>query len=101
MMQQLTTSVKKQICSDKKLGESALKVHTDGSFICPSDSIADNLKIMEEAITSNNLKDKVGIGLVFQADLFYIPDQKKYESDNPKAPYDTDQLVCFFPNIIF
>ena len=39
---------------------------------------------MEESISQANAKDKCGVGLVMQADLFYNPDQKKYELENPK-----------------
>jgi enolase len=42
------------------------------------------------AIDQSGFKDRVGIGLVWQADLFYNPDQKKYELENPKQLFDTD-----------
>ena len=87
-------SIKKSITSGKG-GEAALKYSPDGTFICPVDTISDNLKIVEEAINSNsnNTKDKLTIGISWMADNFYNPDQKKYELENPKALLDTDQLI--------
>lgn len=76
-----------------KGGEAALKFHQDGSFICPSDTVVDNLKLIEEAINATGSKEDARIGIVVQAENFYIPEQKKYELDNPKKPEDTDQLV--------
>lgn len=70
-----------------------MKFHSDGSFICPFDSIIDNLKIIEEAINSSGFKEDVKIGLCVQADNFYLLDQKKYELENPKKPEDIDQIV--------
>lgn len=72
-------SIKKTIVSGKG-GEAALKYSPDGTFICPLDSISDNLKIVEDAINANsaNFKDKVTIGLSWMADNYYNPDQKKY-----------------------
>lgn len=58
------------------------------------DSVADNLKMVEEAIAT--VKEKVSIGIVWQADLFYNPDKKNYELDNPKQPFDTDQLIEYY-----
>ena len=46
-----------------KLGEAALKFHTDGTFLCTADTIADNLKIVEAAINDSGAKEKVGVGL--------------------------------------
>ncbi len=36
-------NLKKIICSGK-MGEAALKYHTDGSILCPVDTIADAIK---------------------------------------------------------
>lgn len=51
----------------------------DGTFICPLDTIADNLKIVEDAIVSNGAKESLGIGLSWQADSLFSADTKKYE----------------------
>lgn len=48
-----------------KLGEAALKYAADGTFICPVDTILDNMKIIEDAIVNSPFKDKCGIGLNF------------------------------------
>lgn len=45
MVQNVAQAVRKTITSGKG-GEAALKIHTDGSFICPTDTINDNLKIL-------------------------------------------------------
>ena len=91
-IQLITGNIKKTICSGK-LGEAALKFFTDGTFLCHMDTITDNLKVVEEAINQTGFKDSVSIGLVWQADNFYIPEQKKYELENPKQLLDADQLV--------
>lgn len=90
----------KKIITSSKGGESALKFYQDGSFICHLDTIIDNLKVIEEAINTSGFKDDVKIGLVIQADNFYLPDQKKYELENPKKPEDTDQMVNYFSHLI-
>lgn len=76
-----------------------MKFYQDGTFICHVDTILDNMKLMEEAINSSGFKEDVKIGLVIQADNFYLPEQKKYELENPKKPEDTDQMV--FINFIY
>ena len=40
----------------------------------------DNLKIVEDAITSSGAKESIGIGLSWQADTLFAADTKKYES---------------------
>ena len=49
LLQSALQGVRKAIVSGKG-GEAALKYSPDGTFICPLDTIADNLKIVEEAI---------------------------------------------------
>jgi enolase len=52
----------------------------DGTFICPVDTIMDNLKIVEDAINATvGAKDHLKIGLSWQADTLFAPDTKKYE----------------------
>jgi enolase len=79
LAQAILGSVRKSIVSGKG-GEAALKFAPDGTFICPVDSIMDNLKIVDEAINSNNGKEWFGVGLSWAADTLYNPDTKKYES---------------------
>jgi hypothetical protein len=55
LLQSALQGVRKAIVSGKG-GEAALKYSPDGTFVCPLDTIADNLKIMEEAITSSGGK---------------------------------------------
>ena len=78
-----------------KQGEAAIKPLNDNSFICPFDTILENIKMLDDIIAQNNLKDVVKIGLGWAADNFYYADQKKYELENPnpKNFLDTDQLV--------
>jgi len=92
IVQKIVNNVRKAIVSSKG-GEAALKFHQDGSFICHLDTIIDNMKVLEEAINSSGFKEDVKIGLVIQADNFYIPEQKKYELENPKKPEDSDSMV--------
>lgn len=66
-------NVRKTIVSGKT-GEAALKFYPDGTMLCTADTIADNLKIVETAIDQAGAKDKVGIGLVWMAELFYNPE---------------------------
>ena len=90
-------SIRKAIVSGKG-GEAALKYSPDGTFICPADTIIDNLKIVDEAIAANagNSKDKISVGISWMSDNFYNPDQKKYELENPKALLDLDQLIEYY-----
>lgn len=63
--------------------------------MCPVDTILDNFKIVEDAINACNGKDAFGIGLSWAADTLYAADTKKYESENPKAPFDNDQMIDY------
>jgi hypothetical protein len=45
LAQTVLQNIKKAICSGKG-GEAALKYSPDGTFICPLDTILDNLKIV-------------------------------------------------------
>jgi len=51
VLQTALQAVRKNIVSGKG-GEAALKLSPDGTFVCPLDTIADNLKIVEDAINS-------------------------------------------------
>ena len=79
LIQTVLQAVRKAIVSGKG-GEAALKYSPDCTFICPLDTINDNLKIVEDAITSSGAKDSLGIGLSWQADTLFAADTKKYES---------------------
>jgi hypothetical protein len=68
-------AIKKAIVSGKG-EEAALKLYSDGTFICPADAIADNLKIVEDTIVSTNNKDRLSIDIICFADNFYMSDQK-------------------------
>ena len=87
IVSQITNNIKKTICSGK-LGEAGLKFHTDGTFIVTVDSIADNIKMIEEAISKTPYKDNVSLGLNLMADNLFIPDKKLYELENPKQLMD-------------
>lgn len=64
-------NVKKAITSGKG-GEAALKYSPDGTFICPLDTIMDNLKIVEDAINNTpGGKDHLKLGLSWQADTLF------------------------------
>lgn len=80
-----------------KLGENGVKQLTDGSFICPYDTINDNLKMLDEVIAQNGMKDVVKIGIEWAAENFYQAAQTKYELENPnpKNWLDANQLVPF------
>lgn len=95
MAQAVAANVRKSIVSGKQ-GEAGLKYFADGTFICAADTISDNLKVVETAIEQAGLKEKVGIGLVWMAELFYNLEQKKYELENPKQLLDVDQLIEFY-----
>lgn len=75
----IMASIRKHIVSGKG-GENALKISPDGTFICPVDTVMDNLKIVETAIDSNGARDKFGIGLCWDAETLYNKDTRKYES---------------------
>lgn len=90
-MQSVLMAVKKSICSGKQ-GEAALKFHSDGSVLSPVDTVADVLKIVEDAIQGS---PAFKIGVSFQADLLWVEAAKKYELENPKAPLDTEQMIDY------
>ncbi len=72
-------AIKKAITSGKG-GEGALKLSPDGTYICPVDTIMDNLKIVEDAINATpGAKDHLKIGLSWQADTLFASETKKYE----------------------
>lgn len=99
LVQSVLQAVRKAIVSGKG-GEAALKLSTDGTFICPLDTILDNLKIVEDAIVSCNAKDTFTIGLSFQADTFFTSETKKYELENPKTPFDNDQMIDYLIKLL-
>lgn len=94
LLQTVLQAVRKSIVSGKG-GEAALKYSSDGTFICPVDTIVDNLKIVEDAIVSSGGKESLGIGVGWQADTLFLPDTKKYELENPKTPFDNDQFIDY------
>ena len=55
LLQTVLQAVKKSIVSGKG-GEAALKFSPDGTYICPLDTINDNLKIVEDAIIASGGK---------------------------------------------
>ena len=77
LLQTVLQTVRKSIVSGKG-GEAALKYSPDCTFICPADTILDNLKIVEDAIVSNGGKESLGIGISWQADTLFAADTKKY-----------------------
>lgn len=99
LFQAVMQSVRKSIVSGKG-GEAALKVSPDGTFLCPVDTIMDNLKIVEEAINSAGAKDVVTIGLSWAADTLFSPETKKYELQNPKTPFDNDQMIDYLIKLL-
>jgi hypothetical protein len=70
----LVTTTKKVLASGKG-GEAALKMDVSGAFITPTDTIADNVKLMEEILTQSGLKDKVKVSVKFIGDTMYQPDK--------------------------
>lgn len=72
LIQAALQGVRKAIVSGKG-GEAALKLSPDGTFVCPLDTIADNLKLVEEAIAGCGGKEHLGIGLSWAADTLYTP----------------------------
>ena len=81
-----------------KQGEAGVKQLPDMSFICPHDTIMENMKFLDEIINQNGYKDVVKIGLEFAAYDLYRPDHKKYEleNSNPKGFLDTNQLIDYY-----
>lgn len=55
LLQTVLQAVRKAIVSGKG-GEAALKFSPDGTYICPVDTINDNLKIVEDAIVASGGK---------------------------------------------
>jgi hypothetical protein len=78
LLQTVLQGVRKAIVGGKG-GEAALKYSPDGTYICPLDTIMDNLKVVEDAVIASGGKEQLGIGLSWQADSLFSPDTKKYE----------------------
>ena len=68
--------------------------------MCPLDTINDNLKIVEDAITAANAKEHMAIGLSWAADTLFNQDTKKYELENPKTPFDNDQMIDYLVKLV-
>ena len=94
LLQSALQGVRKAIVSGKG-GEAALKLSPDGTFVCPLDTIADNLKIVQEAIAGCGGKEHLGVGLSWAADTLFTPETKKYQLQNPKTPFDNDQMIDY------
>ena len=77
LLQSALQAVRKAIVGGKG-GEAALKLSADGTFMCPLDTINDNLKIVEDAISAANAKEHLSIGLSWAADSLFNADTKKY-----------------------
>lgn len=77
-----------------------MKFSPDGTFVCPSDTIMDNLKIVEDAITNAGAKDNFSIGLSWAADTLFSAETKKYELENPKTPFDNDQMIEYLIKLL-
>lgn len=95
IVKEITFNLKKTITSGKQ-GESALKYHNDGTILCTVDTIADNLKQIEEAINKTPYREKVSVGLSMMADNLFNQDKKLYEIENPKQLMDINQLIEFY-----
>jgi hypothetical protein len=52
--------------------------------------------MVEDAVAAAGAKELLGLGISWQADLFYNADKKNYELDNPKQLLDTDQLIDYY-----
>lgn len=78
LLQTALQAVRKAIVGGKG-GEAALKYSPDATFVCPLDTIMDNLKIVEDAIISSGAKELLGIGISWQADSLFTPETRKYE----------------------
>jgi len=77
LAQNVFANVRKAITSGKG-GEAALKYSTEGTFVCPLDTIMDNFKLVEDAIIAAGAKDSCKIGLSWAADTLFTPETKKY-----------------------
>lgn len=75
-----------------------MKQLSDGSFICPFDTINDNLKMLDEVINQNALKDTIKIGIEWAADNLFQAAAGKYELENPnpKNFLDINQLADYY-----
>jgi len=89
MIKAIVEKTRATICGGKA-GDSALKFFKDGTFICPYDTCADNVKLLDESINSSGFKEIVKIGIVWDANDFWNEDKDGYELDNPKKPLDEE-----------
>lgn len=90
-IKKVAVALRKGIASGKS-GESAVKIQPDGSFLCPFDTISENVKLVEDAISNSGFKESIFIRLDVDADSFYSPDQKKYDFENAKKASEPEEM---------
>lgn len=52
--------------------------------------------MIEQGIEAAQAKESISVGLVWLSETFYMPDDKKYDLDNPKKLLDADQMIDYY-----
>ena len=60
----------KKVLGAGKGGELAVKLSTEGAYICILDGIIENIKILEDSINASGVKG-IKIGIYFEGDKMY------------------------------
>lgn len=100
--QKFLVAVKKAIQATKA-GEAGFKLGVDGSYFNANATIAESLKMMEDAITISGANDDgrnlFKIGINCDADNSYNKDPKdpkKYEQEGQKTQFDIEMMIEYY-----
>lgn len=75
-----------------KGGKDLLKTALDGSYISPVDTLAEVLKIIEEALKAANAGDNFNLAINFAAHKYWNKEISKYEFENFKKGSDPEEV---------
>lgn len=64
----------------------------DGSYISPFDTIAEVIKVIEEALKAANATDVFSLWINFGAHKYWNKDTSKYDFENFKKPSDPEEV---------
>ena len=104
--QKFIVSLKKQILSTKG-GEAAFKMGVDGAFLNGCASVAESLKMLEDAIVLSGANDSgrrlFQIGVNCEAESYFnkdVKDPMKYSDESGKALIDTDAMIELYKKMM-
>ena len=104
--QKFIFALKKQIVSTKG-GEAAFKMGVDGAFLNGCATVAESLKMIEDAIILSGANDSgrrlFQIGMNCEAESYFnkdVKDPMKYSDEGGKALVDTEAMVEMYKKML-